>query len=82
MTREEAILILQELWRYEHVKYKDYEVRTALEIAVKALDKQTCEDAISRQAAIDAIWNGINMDIYTREVKEVLEGLPPVTTKM
>lgn len=39
----------------------------------------TREDAISRKAAIDAIWNGINMDIYTREVKEVLEALPPVT---
>ena len=37
------------------------------------------DDAISRQAAIDAIWDGINMDIYTREVKECLEALPSVT---
>ena len=34
------------------------------------------EDLISRKAAIDAIWDGTNMDIYTREVKEILEGLP------
>lgn len=34
------------------------------------------DDLISRQAAIDAIWDGINMDIYTREVKEILEQLP------
>lgn len=34
------------------------------------------DDLISRQAAIDAIWDGINMDIYTREVKEILEELP------
>ena len=38
-----------------------------------------CEDCISRQAAIDDIWDGTNMDIYTREVKEHLEALPPVT---
>lgn len=35
-------------------------------------------DLIDRQAAIDAIWDGVNMDIYTREVKEILEALPPV----
>lgn len=38
-------------------------------------------DAISRKAAIDAIWDGINMDIYTREVKKTLEALPPVTVE-
>ena len=37
---------------------------------------ETMDDLISRQAAIDAIWDGINMDIYTREVKEILEELP------
>ena len=37
-----------------------------------------CNDCISRQAAINAIWDGTNMDIYTREVKECLEALPPV----
>lgn len=36
------------------------------------------DDLISRQAAIDAVWDGINMDIYTREVKEILENLPTV----
>lgn len=45
----------------------------------KLLKQQPYEDAISRQAAIDAIWDGINMDIYTREVKECLEALPSVT---
>lgn len=34
------------------------------------------DDLISRQAAIEAIWDGTNMDIYTREVKEILEELP------
>ena len=34
------------------------------------------DDTISRQMAINAIWNGINMDIYTKEVKEILQELP------
>ena len=42
-------------------------------------EQKPCEDAISRQAAINSIWDGTNMDIYTREVKEELEALPPVT---
>ena len=41
--------------------------------------QEPCDDAISRHAAIDAIWDGVNMDIFTREVKECLEALPPVT---
>jgi DNA-binding FrmR family transcriptional regulator len=44
-------------------------------------EQEPCADAISRKAAIDAIWDGINMDIYTREVKECLEALPSVTPK-
>ncbi len=42
---------------------------------------EPCEDAVSRQAAIKAIWDGINMDIYTSEVKEILEGLSSVQPK-
>lgn len=34
------------------------------------------DDLISRKDAIDAIWDGTNYDIYTREVKEHLEQLP------
>lgn len=33
-------------------------------------------DYISRQAAIDSIWDGTNYDIYTKEAKEHLEELP------
>lgn len=51
----------------------------AYKLAIKALEQEPCTDAISRQAAIDAIWDGVNMDIYTREVKECLEALPSVT---
>ena len=51
------------------------------EDASKRYRTEPCEDAISRQAAIDAIWDGVNMDIYTREVKECLEELPSVSTE-
>lgn len=44
MSREEAILILQELWRYEKVKYKDCEVRAALDMAIKALEQEAKTD--------------------------------------
>lgn len=39
MNREEAILILKELWRYEHVEYEDCEVRAAIDMAIKALEQ-------------------------------------------
>lgn len=39
-------------------------------------NERKINDTINRQAAIDAIWDGINMDIYTKEVKEILEELP------
>ena len=45
---------------------------------IKALSQEPSGDVISRQDAIDAIWDGTNMDIYTREVKETLEDLPSV----
>lgn len=40
------------------------------------------DDTISRQMAIDAIWDGINMDIYTKEVKEILEELPTAQSEI
>ena len=52
-----------------------------LKRVVELADRELCEDAISRQVAIKAIWDGTNMDIYTSEVKEILEGLSPVQPK-
>ena len=40
MTTEKTIEILQDLWRYEKVKYTDKEVREAIEMAVEALQKR------------------------------------------
>lgn len=40
MTYEEAIVIIRHLWCSEHIDYPDKEVRKALDIAKKALEKQ------------------------------------------
>lgn len=77
MTREKAIEVL---WRTDRLGVFD-ETHEAIELAIQALEIETCENAISRQTAIEAIWDGTNMDIYTSEVKEILEGLPPVQPK-
>lgn len=47
MTKEQAILILEELWRYKQINYEEYEIRTALDLGIKAL--KLCE-----------VWNGIH----------------------
>ena len=75
MSREEAIKELTDLLPEEFLS----EYTEAIKMGIEALEQEPCEDAISRKAAIDAIWDGVNMDIYTREVKECLETLPPVT---
>ena len=40
MTNEEAIVIIRHLWCSEHIDYPDEEVREALDIAKKAIEKQ------------------------------------------
>ena len=87
MTREDAKKWIKNLisemkketsGNFHDPEYRD-EVYEALDMVVQVLEQEPCEDAISRQAAINSIWNGTNMDVYTREVKESLEELPPVT---
>ena len=63
MTREEAIAAVKEVagmslpWNDRH-----YE---ALQMAIKALEQQPCEDTISRQAVIDAINKAFERAIRT-----------------
>lgn len=78
MTREEAIELLKELWRYERTyKYTEDEIRQALDMAISALSAEPCEDCISRQAVIDSlVWyddcNKLNAD----KTIEVIKALP------
>ena len=69
MTRDEAI---------EEIRYYCQDS----EKIIKILEQQPCEDCVSRKAMLDAITEidgNINMDIYTNEVREIIENLPPVT---
>lgn len=50
-------------------------------IAIEALGQDSCEDCISRKTMLNSIFeidNGCNMDIYTNEVREIVNDLPPV----
>ena len=50
--------------------------RDSIAFAISALQQEPCEDAISRQAAIDACLNGWNKDY--KEIVEEIRALPPV----
>lgn len=51
MTREEASFILANIER----RGCDNELNEALDMAIRELDQEPCDDAISRQAVLDAI---------------------------
>lgn len=56
--------------------------RTIVKLTEAIAEQQPSEDCVSRQAMLDAITEidgNINMDIYTNEVREIIENLPPVT---
>lgn len=56
MTREEAIKLLRN-WDGVYIGYSSDEVEEALDMAIKALSQEPCEDVVSRQAVINAIEN-------------------------
>lgn len=59
MTRDEAIEILKELWRYEKTaKYNDAQIRKALDVAIEALEQPEiirCEDC-KHSKPVDSQW--------------------------
>lgn len=72
MTREEALNILHNASVY-HPNYLD-----ALNIAIKALEQEPCEDAISRDSALDLI---ADYDLSMGQVVKGIHALPSVTPK-
>lgn len=85
MTNEQAISVLKMVEAHGSLTIK------AKEMAIKALEQQSCQDAISRQSAIDAIEK-MQMPIMKSEyaydqfkfcglgmAREILIDLPPVT---
>ena len=77
MKREEALRIIKECKEkgFKHTFYTLNEYHTALDIAIKALEQEPCEDCISRQAVL----NLINADWKYEGLEEDVSSLPPVT---
>lgn len=80
MTREEAVKILKEC-RERKLKYTFYtlnEYQAATDMAIKALEQEPCEDAISRAEVLDLI-DSEDPNYEVRHFKEDVECLLPVT---
>ena len=90
MTREEARNELV-LWRNRNSDNGyHYKFVEALTIAIKALEKEPCEDCISRQAAIDCLNADFTIDgkenmetvvDYINGAFEQIKALPSVTPR-
>jgi len=77
MTKEKAIKTLEEIID-EGWLISDFEKCTAIdacEMAIEALEKEPCEDAISRQAVLDLV----NSDWKYEGLETDVASLPPVT---
>ena len=76
MTNEEAIETLKNHKPYDLLNA--YKVGEALDMAIKALEQEPCEDAISRDAAIDLI---ADFELSMDEVVRGVHALPSVTSQ-
>ena len=81
MTREEAIDLLDNLiGMIEDNHESDYD--TALKMAIKALEQEPCEDAVSRQAVLDYIHRILNQGTGKKKsfefIQKYVEKQPPV----
>ena len=81
MTNEEAIQVLKD-WDGYFIGHSSDDVNEALNMAIKALEQEPCEDAISKQAVEKITWEEPS---YTdalnalTEVREKIRALPSVT---
>lgn len=55
ITKEEAIEILKDLWRYEHLEYPEKDIRKTLDMAIKALEQEPILDKI-RAEIVDTLY--------------------------
>ena len=81
MTREEAIKVLEyiKLAGNGESEYKNDAQAIAIDMAIKALEQQSCEDAISRKQALKETKALIRGDYDPEYIIETLKMLPPVT---
>lgn len=77
MKREEAVRIIKECKEkgFKHTFYTLNEYHTALDIAIKALEQEPCNDVISRQAVLDVI----DRELFKWDVMSEVRQMPSVT---
>ena len=78
MTAEEAKEIMCKVtfyWELGEQTLTQNQINEALDMAIKALEQQPCEDCISRQAVLDLI----NADWKYEGLETDVASLPPVT---
>ena len=80
MTRDEAIETLEEMIEWGDSYEVDYD---ACKIAIEALRQEPCDDAISREAALDVIaetdvTNGTEPVFTGKQVQALIRDLPSV----
>ena len=75
MTVEKAIEILSDVGDINRCCAEDAE---ALDMAIKALEQQPCEDCISRQEAISAIQDEYYAHAVGIDIVDIIAHLPPV----
>jgi hypothetical protein len=82
MTKQEAIKHLEFLKIAAEIQAKPERVETeALDMAIKALEQEPCEDAISRQAVLDIIDGYYSCFEDAEEFEQKVREIPPVTSK-
>lgn len=84
MTREEAIKIMQNMKNHAE-RTDDKELMDACDTAIKVLEQQPCEDAVSRQAVHDLIAELLSDYLHDEDREKIekldvkIEDLEPVT---
>ena len=76
MTREEAIKIFNTVLFFGKCDCPKEEIEECLKMAIKALEQEPCEDAISRQAVLELI---ADYDLSMGQVVKGIHALPSVT---
>ena len=80
MTREEAISIMNVIVHMLEPQYDTDRIEDAVEMAIKALEQEPCDDVISKRAVVDAIADTI---VYGESLgyglaEEIVSEIPPI----
>ena len=76
MTREEAISIMNVIVHMLEQQYDTDRVEDAVEMAIKALEQEPCEDCVSKDAVLDLV---ADYDLSMGQVVKGIHNLPSVT---